>query len=43
MQVRPALLVGTLGYTVGTAIGCVVGSYVLQPMFQNVFLLSSVL
>lgn len=30
--VRMALLVGTLGYTVGTAIGCVVGLKVLKPM-----------
>ncbi|CAM6088334.1 unnamed protein product [Calypogeia fissa] len=31
--VRPALLVGTLGYTIGTGIGCLVGMRVLRPMF----------
>lgn len=28
--VRPALLVGTLGYTIGTGIGCLVGLHVLR-------------
>lgn len=32
MQIRPAILTGTLGYTVGTAIGCLVGLKVLKPM-----------
>ncbi|XP_024368803.1 uncharacterized protein [Physcomitrium patens] len=36
--VRPAVLVGTLGYTVGTAIGCLVGTQFLQPMLQATLL-----
>eukprot|EP00271_Cylindrocystis_brebissonii_P007490 TRINITY_DN21064_c0_g1_i1.p1 TRINITY_DN21064_c0_g1~~TRINITY_DN21064_c0_g1_i1.p1 ORF type:complete len:530 (+),score=61.01 TRINITY_DN21064_c0_g1_i1:384-1973(+) len=30
--IRPALLTGTLGYTIGTAVGCLLGLHVLLPM-----------
>ncbi|KAG6553392.1 hypothetical protein Mapa_005127 [Marchantia paleacea] len=33
--VRPALLVGTLGYTIGTAIGVLLGVHALQPMLKT--------
>lgn len=36
--VRPALLVGTLGYTIGTAVGCLVGTQILQPMLPALLL-----
>ncbi|XP_059072682.1 uncharacterized protein LOC131052191 isoform X1 [Cryptomeria japonica] len=30
--VQPAILVGTLGYTIGTAVGCLIGLRFLRPM-----------
>lgn len=33
-MVRPALLTGTLGYTVGTVFGCLVGTQILEPIFR---------
>ncbi|CAK9865688.1 unnamed protein product [Sphagnum jensenii] len=38
-MVRPALLVGTLGYTIGTAVGCTVGLQFLLPMVRKSLLL----
>ncbi|KAL2633570.1 hypothetical protein R1flu_005049 [Riccia fluitans] len=32
--VRPALLVGTLGYTIGTAVGVMLGIHALRPMLK---------
>ena len=32
LQVKPAVLVGTLGYAIGTGIGCLLGVHALRWM-----------